>query len=366
MINRLTDVVGRNRMRRSRLGSRRMIGILAGIGVLVAGSCGTALAANSKSSSRTTLTTLNIGDVPFYANAALALGEQKGIFAHYGLKVNLQTASNVNVILADLHSGQQQLGFGTTPLILNADEAGQNVKCVAPLGPTNESNPTYPENAVVVAKNSKITSLKQLAGQTVGLNQLAGSNQLYLQVGVGMAGGSFSSVKLATIPFADMNAAINSGSIQAGFEVPPYIAAGEKAGQTKVLADLDDVTAPWTDECYVATTSYINANKSVIDRFVEAQDQSILYAAAHPSQADAEVATVSGLPAAEVKTSVPPEIMYTDDLAPSSLVLYENLMSKYKALTGGHLSAAQVAYVAPKTPMKTLEFNGAGKFTGGS
>jgi NitT/TauT family transport system substrate-binding protein len=310
------------------------------------------------------LTTLDIGEVPFYANIPLALGEKVGIFAHYGLQVNLQPASNVNVIIANLHSGHQQLGFVTTPLLLKADEAGQNVKCVAPLGPANNVNPAYPENAVMVAKGSSITSLAQLSGKTVGLNELEGSNELYLEAGVEAAGGNFASIKLATVPFADMSAALKSGAIQAGFEVPPFITTGEQAGDQQLLADLDSVTSPWTTDCYAASTSYISANSSVMSRFVEAEDQSILYATAHPSEALAEIGTVSGLSAAAAKSDVPPSIVYTDNLAPATFIQYADLMLKYKDLTGPALTSSDLVWVAPGTPETSLQFADGGKYTG--
>ena len=357
--------------RLSRIRCRHALVAVSGVAALTiaVGACGSSSSGSGTTSSNTgsgsgSLTTLNIGEVPFYANIALALGEKVGIFAHYGLQVNLQPASNVNVIIANLHSGHQQLGFVTTPLLLKADEAGQNVKCVAPLGPANNVNPAYPENAVMVAKGSSITSLAQLAGKTVGLNQLAGSNQLYLQAGVIKAGGDFSSVKMATVPFADMAAALKSGTIQAAFEVQPFISTGEQAGDQQLLADLDSVTSPWTTECYAATTSYINANTDVMTRFAHAQSQAILYAAAHPSDALAEIATVSGLSAQAAKTDVPPKIVYTDDLAPDTIIKYADLMVKYNSLTGPALTQAQVAWIAPGEPATKLLFGTGGKYTG--
>src|ERR1700691_1199939 len=98
---------------------RRVLAALGGAAALAmavaACSSGGASSSRNTGTSGGALTTLNIGEVPFYANIPLALGEKVGIFAHYGLKVNLQPASNVNVIIANLHSGHQQLGFVTTP-----------------------------------------------------------------------------------------------------------------------------------------------------------------------------------------------------------------------------------------------------------
>lgn len=354
----------RKRAGRRRSVRRPMIAAIPAVALVAAIAAGSTATAGTRAHASAKLTSLTIEDVPFYANAPLALASKVGIFKHYGLKVTLQTASNVNVILADLHSGNTQLGFATTPLVLNADEAGQGVKCVAPMGPANVVNPAFPQNAVMVASNSNITSLSQLQGQTVGLNQLAGSNQLYLQVGVKKAGGDFSQVKLATVPFADQAAALASGSIQAAFEVPPFIQSGEAAGDQKLLVDLDSVTAPDTTECYVATNSYISSHKSVINNFVMAEDQAILYAKAHPAQMKAMIGPVSGLTAAQAKGSVPPKIVETDSLDPESLVKYEILMVGAGALNGDPLGSKQIAYVAPGTPMKKLLFGKGGNFEG--
>jgi NitT/TauT family transport system substrate-binding protein len=310
------------------------------------------------------LTTLNIGEVPFYANMALALGEKVGIFAHYGLKVNLQPAANVNVIIANLHSGHQDLGFVTTPLLLKADAVGQGVKCVAPMGIANNVNPAYPQNAVMVAKDSTITSLAQLAGKTVGLNQLAGSNELYLQAGIQQAGGDFSSVKLATVPFADLPSALKSGSIQGAFEVQPFITSGEQAGDQKLLADLDSLTSPWTPDCYAATTSYISAHTDVLTKFATAESQAILYAQAHPADAIDQIPSVSGLSEAAAKAATPPKIVFTNDLAPASILKYAAFMTKYNALKGPALTQDQVAWVAPGEPATKLLFGAGGKYTG--
>jgi len=373
MSNRVDGVAVR-KLSRLRRAARRPI--LAAMPVLLAAvtisACGSASGTSSASGAGSGaasggshgLTTLKISAVPFYSNMALALGQKVGIFAHYGLKVELETSSNVNVTLADLHSGESQLGFATTPLVLNADEKGQNVKCVAPMGPANVANPSFPQNAVIVAKNSTITSLKQLEGKTVALNQLAGSNQLYLDIGVTKAGGNPANLKLATVPFADMASALKHGTVQAAFAVPPFIKAGEKAGETRVLADLDSVTSPNTQDCYVATSDYISGHQSVINRFVQAQDQSILYAKAHPSEALAQVGAVSGLSAAAAAATVPPKLVLTDDLAPGSMISYQNLMIQAKALNGSPLTADKVAYVAPSTPMTKLLFDEGGKFTG--
>jgi NitT/TauT family transport system substrate-binding protein len=379
MFKRVDDAQTRECHPRRRIGARTLpVLAMAATAAIAVSACGSSSSSSSSASgggsaaasssgggsSSGKTTTVTVSAVPFYANAALGLGQKVGIFAHYGLKVNLETSANVNVTLADIHSGHVQFGFASTPLVASADVKGQGVKCVAPLGPANTADAKFPENAVMVAKGSSITSIKDLKGKTVGLNQLAGSNQLYLDIALANAGLSSSDVQLATVPFADQGAAIKSGKISAGFLVPPFIHQTEAAGQTQLLADLDSVTSPDTQDCYVASSSYVSSNQSTVDNFVKAVNQSILYAKKYPSQYIAEVGPVSGLSEAAAKSSVPPGLVLTDDLAPASIVKYEDLMVKAKALDGKPLSASQIAYVTPGTPMTKLLFANGGKYTG--
>jgi NitT/TauT family transport system substrate-binding protein len=359
-----SDVTARQ-SRRSRAHGRAILALAAAaaLGMLL-GACSSSSTSPASTAKAPAMVTLDLGEVPFYANNSLALGEKVGIFKHYGINVVLQPEANVNVIFANVESGHQQLGFATIPLLLKADEAGQSLKCVAPMGPANNADRSFPQNAVMVAKGSSIKSLAQLVGKTVALNELSGSNELYLDAGVTAAGGSFADVHLTQIPFADMSAALKSGSVQAAFEVPPFISAGEQAGDQQQLSDLDSLTTPWTTECYAATTSYINSNKAVLTRFVHAESQAILYAKAHPGAANAEIGPVSGLSASAAKATIPPKIVYTNSLAPSTIIKYENFMKRYNDLPGPVLSASQVSWVAPGEPATTLLFATGGKFTG--
>ncbi len=175
---------------------RRGVGTLAGCLVVTAslGGAAAARAVPQRAASHGTITTINLAVVPFYAYAATELGQVKGIFRHYGIKVVLQPASNINIILAELHSGQAQLGYTSTALLLNGDEKGQGVRCVAPVENEAVAIPSYPANAIMVAANSPIKSLADLNGKTVALNQPGGSNELFLKAAVEKAGGNWSSI----------------------------------------------------------------------------------------------------------------------------------------------------------------------------
>ncbi|MGA9473636.1 MAG: ABC transporter substrate-binding protein [Terriglobales bacterium] len=360
-------------MMRAKLGFRRRtvarlaIGGVGGAAVLASLALGVAATpafATKRLAKTRKLTTLNLAFSPQFQNMPVALGQKIGIFAHYGVYVNLEVATNVTTILADLQSGQAQLGFVSDAFLLKSNQAGQYVKCVAPMGLANIAVKSFPTNAIMVAANSPITNVKQLNGQTFALNQIGGSESLYTEAAVDAGGGNFSSIKFVSIPFADMAAALKAGTVTAAFGAAPYIEAGEKAGEIKVLEDLDSQTVPWTTQCYGADASYLAGHKTLLDRFAEGMDQSILYAHAHPKQAAAELSFVSGLPTSQAKLSVPPEIDYEDNLAPRTLLNFQAFEQKYGFFHGSPLPLSELAWVAPGTPMKKLLFNDRRQYVG--
>lgn len=311
------------------------------------------------------LYSITLAEQPFNGLAATQLGQDKGIFAHYGLKVTLKPVSTVAIITAEVQSGQAQIGYGVLAITDNAIEKGVGVKCVAPVETVAHPIKGYPQGAFMVAKNSSITSPKQLEGKTVGLPALQGPDYLEAKEAVTNAGGDWAKVKTAQIGFADMNAALKSGEIQAANEVSPFIEQGLSTGETKIITNFDTYLAGLTGQCYMASDSFISKNKALVDRFVMAQDQAILFAQAHPTEANAEIAKVSGLPAAAVKGSLPPKIFYSDDLKPQTMVKYEQWQKKWGGLAGPIIPASKLAYVAPGTPMNKLLFNADGKYIGG-
>lgn len=340
--------------------SRRVAAATCGVALLGGGGA-LSVAPNANAAS---LTSITIAEQPFNGLAATQLGQDKGIFAHYGLKVTLKPVSTVAVITAEVQSGQAQFGYGVLAITDNAIEKGVPVKCVAPVETKAEPIKSYPEGALMVSKSSGITSAKQLVGKTIGLPALQGPDYLEAKEAVIVAGGDWSKVKTAQVGFADMNAALKSGEIQAANEVSPFIEQGTAAGETKLLVNFDPYLAGWTGMCYMASNSFISGNKTTLDNFVKAQDQSILFAQAHPKEANAEIGKVSGLPAAAVKASLPPKLFYTDNLAPATMIKYEKWQKKWGGLAGPVLPVSKLAYIAPGTPAKKLLFNASGKYIG--
>jgi NitT/TauT family transport system substrate-binding protein len=315
----------------------------------------------------TKLVTINMGVNPFSGLAATWLGQVKGIFRHYGINVVFNDNSSLSVIIAEVQSGQIQVGYSSMAVLINAINSGINIECVAPVENVEEPIKGYPQGAIVVAKNSPITSLSQLSNKTLALPLLAGIDYLIAKDVVTSAGVNFSSVQPLVLPFSDMTAALQSGEIAAAEEISPYIEEGISAGQIRVLDDVSGVNAGETGQCYFASDSYVNTHRALMTRFVEAQDQAILFAAAHPGEANAQIPTVSGVPASALAGTLPPTVTYSDKLNPVSISKYQHFMAQWGGLDGkSEILVSRIVWLAPDTPMTSLLFGPSGRYLGSS
>lgn len=97
-----------------------------------------------------------------------------------------------------------------------------------------------------------------------------------------------------------MNAALESGRVDAAFQVEPGFSGGKAAG-SKVIFNSYEQTAPnLTVATYFASKDYIGSKGDVVDRFVRAMEKSLDYA----SQNEQEVRKIIG-----TYTEIPPEVL---------------------------------------------------------
>jgi ABC-type nitrate/sulfonate/bicarbonate transport system substrate-binding protein len=165
--------------------------------------------------------------------------QEKGIFAKEHIKVELVKSTGGAAALTALQSGDIDLAFTNPFSTMIALSQGLQLKWIATAYETT-TDASKGTNAVAVAKNSKITSAKDLNGKTIGVNEIGGINQIITTQWMKMNGGDPSSVKFVALPFTELASAVASGKVAAS-QVPaqnvdpklglrnlgdPYVAVG--------------------------------------------------------------------------------------------------------------------------------------------
>lgn len=198
-------------------------------------------------------------------------------------------------LLEGLNVGSIDFGVtGETPPVF-AQAAGADLLYVAyePPAPTSE--------AILVPKDSTITSVKDLKGKKVVLNK--GSNVHYLLVrALEDAGLKYTDIQTVFLPPADARAAFERGSVDAWVIWDPYQAAAEQQLHARTLRDATGIAD--NHQFYLATKPFAEKHPKVIETLIEEVRNVGEWAKAHPDEVTQQVAPLLGLPVDITETSV--------------------------------------------------------------
>src|SRR6202451_337581 len=240
---------------------------------------------NARRSARApaTVTNVTLGYVPYSDDASLFYAQSSGIFKQHGLNVTLVAQASPVAVEASMASGTEQFGFITTPVLINLNSKGVNVKCVSSVDGSEPSIPADDSTVLVAAKGSGITSVKDLAGKDVAEVQLTSLNSLAVEILAKQAGLDPASIHQIAIPFPQMPAALSQGRVQAAVIVAPFTQTATGEGATVLTHPNVDLFPNGTVTCLDAMGSYISANPTIVSEFRAAMDESIAYSQTHES-----------------------------------------------------------------------------------
>ena len=249
--------------------------------------------ASGSASAPATVTNVTLGYVPYSDDASLFYAQSSGIFKKHGLNVTFVPQASPVAVEASMASGTEQFGFITTPVLINLNSKGVNVKCVSTVDGNEPTNPANDTTVLVAAKGSGIKSVKDLAGKNVAEVQLTSLNSLSVMVLAKQAGIDPHSIHQIAIPFPQMPAALAQGRVQAAVIVAPFTQTALGEGAT-VLTHPNQVLFPnGTLTCLDAMGSYISANPTIVSEFRAAMNEAVTYSATH--QAEVKQTLVKGL-----------------------------------------------------------------------
>ena len=335
-------------MRNAHKSARYAVGVLLAATAVAASACSsssssssaTAGAASSSAaggasggaSAAGSVTNVTLGYVPYSDDASLFYAQSSGIFKKHGLNVTFVPQASPVAVEASMASGTEQFGFITTPVLINLNSKGVNVKCVSSVDGSEPSNPADDSTVLVAAKGSGITSVKDLAGKNVAEVQLTSLNSLAVEILAKQAGIAPASIHQIAIPFPQMPAALAQGRVQAAVIVAPFTDTATSEGATVLTHPNVDLFPNGTVTCLDAMGSYISANPTIVSEFRAAMDESIAYSQTH--EAVVKQTLVKGLSLTSAVAAK--QILATNwnsTLNTASITMIENYMKQFGVIT---------------------------------
>ena len=293
------------------------------------------------------------------SSVTLNVGDQKGTGAEAVLTAaGLLNTLPFHVHWSDFTSGPPMLeamasgavdigGVGDAPPVFAAS-GGEQVEIVG----ARQTNGD--QDAVVVPKNSPITSIQQLKGKKIAYGSGSSANYNLLTV-LTKAGLTTKDVSLANLQPALALAAFTSGDVAAWDIWPPYVQQVVAQDGARVLATGSGYGGPYSFEVAAKAAVATPDKAAAIKVYLTTLDKAYVWAAAHPSSWATAWGKAAGLPtsimdvAAKTDATTPAQItsatvsaeqglvnqFYAAGLIPNKVNISDYITEEFNATVGG-------------------------------
>jgi NitT/TauT family transport system substrate-binding protein len=270
--------------------------------------------------------TLKVGVIPIADVAPLYLGRKKGFFKQEKLTIEPQLAEGGAAITPAVVSGEFQIGFSNTISLLIASSKNLPVEIITQ-GVQGGKDKSQAWDDLLVSKNGPVKSGKDLEGKTIAVNTLKNICEVTIKASLEKQGVDVTKLKFTEVPFPDMNAALDKGSVDGACVVEPFVSQG-KAGKSKGIDPFYENTAPdLTVATYFTSKEYAEKNPDVVKRFARAMNKSLNYAQSHPDEVRQVLLEYTKIPkpaAAKIKLPI-----WRSDMSRPTIVKLSQLTKKY-------------------------------------
>lgn len=280
--------------------------------------------------------TLAVGARGNWETAASELGQKAGFFKKRGLVLNILYTQGSGETQQAVISGSVNIGIGLgTAAVMNAFGKG------APLLAIGNASTGSSEYWFVPA-NSPIKSIKDAAGKTIAYSSAGASSNL--EVLGFQKSYNIQAKPVATGGTASTMTQVMSGQIDVGWSSPPFGLDAVQAGKIRIVGRGSDLPyfRDQTIRLIVANRDYLQKNKDVVARFIQAYRDTLDWMYTNPAalSAYANFAGTSPETAKQVRdVFYPRENMKVDHISGLDSVMADGVAFKFLPAP---LSAAQI------------------------
>lgn len=252
---------------------------------------------------------LRIGWVQAMANAPALIAEQKGYFREEGLNVDLKGFGDGPVIQQAVAAGEIDVAYIGAPPVYQWAARGLDAKIIAKVN--------YGQAAVIVKADGPIHLLSDLKDKRLaGVNRGSGMDVLLRGFVLKEAAGLSPDTDLALsqMPVGNMNAALDTGVVDAAFSWEPFISQSVLRGTGRVVFDVNNALPGYPWYVVAAPAKTLKERPDDLVKLLRANSKAIAFLQEHPEEANRIIARSLKLePLKAVDGSVvPPEAIVAE------------------------------------------------------
>lgn len=177
-------------------------------------------------------------------DAGLYLADELGFFAEAGITLEMQRMTSAPTLITAIATDQLEVaGISTTPGMFTAAQQGIGLRIV---GDKNSARPGFAASRLVIAKALEAATpaemVQGLRGKVVGVPSRAGSAFFNVAALLKEHGVGLDEVEIKELSYANMVAAISTGSIDAAYMIEPFLSQMIHDGTAVDVSNVGDFT----------------------------------------------------------------------------------------------------------------------------
>jgi NitT/TauT family transport system substrate-binding protein len=256
--------------------------VVLAVGLAACSSGSSSIGSTASASGGPELKNITVGVLEASDDVTVQIAQDEGFFKQEGLNVKTVVMPSTNSATPGLLSHTLDFAIENYVGMFQQENAvpGLNLRIVAD---NAQARPGL--YGLMVAKNSKITSLAQLAGKKVAF-PAKGFNFGAMALDILMQPYHLSSSDFTTVvePFSAAPQVIASGAVDAAFTTEPFIAIMEKSGGARMLVDMmSGPLSGFPQSCWGTTASFVSEYPRTVAAFGAAMGKALRLAASDPA-----------------------------------------------------------------------------------
>jgi NitT/TauT family transport system substrate-binding protein len=249
-----------------------------------------------------TVPTLNAAGVPEDSATPVLYGVQSGMFRKAGVNVDITPQASGAAITAGVVGGSYQVGKSSiVPLIIAASKKIP-IKIVAPGGLYRA---TAPNISLLVLSDSPLKTAADLNGKTIGVSSPDDLYTLGLKAWMDKNGGNAGSLKLLSLPQAEIEAALAAKRIDAGSSGMPQLQQALDSGHVRIFCNMcDAIASTFMFSAWFSSDATIASRKADLAAFARAERQAATFTNDHHADSVSALAAFSKIEPAVISKMV--------------------------------------------------------------
>ena len=240
---------------------------------LILGGCNSCKNEKPSSTGLTQVTVAQWGQEKYLIYLPLYIAQEKGFFKEEGIDVSIKYSGNDDQVFATVLKGEAQFGIGDPVFTAISREKGAKGKVVASIvdgvaiwGVTNKSN------------IKSIEKPSDLAGLRVGTFPDPSTNYALMKKTILKGGDTLNNTKIVQAPIGSQLALLElqSGGADIAMDLEPGTSIAESKGYNVVYSS-PKFYGRFAFTGLTTTEEYINSNKEVVQKFVNAIEKALKY-----------------------------------------------------------------------------------------